>query len=47
MKYTFYGTAAAEGFPAVFCNCKYCAEARELKGKKNNVRYRKILLLLE
>lgn len=28
MKFTFLGTAAAEGFPAVFCNCKYCKEAR-------------------
>ena len=38
MKLTYLGTAAAEGFPAVFCNCKYCAEARKLKGK--NIRTR-------
>ena len=38
MKFTFLGTAAAEGFPAVFCNCKYCVEARRLKGK--NIRTR-------
>ncbi len=38
MKFTFMGTAAAEGFPAVFCNCKYCVEARRLKGK--NIRTR-------
>lgn len=38
MKLTFLGTAAAEGFPAVFCNCKYCQEARKLKGK--NIRTR-------
>lgn len=30
MKLTFLGTAAAEGFPAVFCNCRYCRQAREL-----------------
>ena len=38
MKFTFLGTAAAEGFSAVFCNCKYCIEARKLKGK--NIRTR-------
>lgn len=38
MKLTYLGTAAAEGFPAVFCNCKYCIEAKKLKGK--NVRTR-------
>lgn len=34
MKLTYLGTAAAEGFPAIFCNCKYCVEAR-IKGGKN------------
>jgi len=38
MKLTYFGTAAAEGFPAVFCNCEYCREARMLKGK--NIRTR-------
>ena len=38
MKLTYLGTAAAEGFPALFCNCKYCNEARRLGGK--NVRTR-------
>lgn len=38
MKLTFLGTAAAEGFPAVFCNCKYCNEARAAGGK--NIRTR-------
>ena len=38
MKLKYLGTAAAEGFPAVFCNCKYCREARELGGK--NIRTR-------
>lgn len=38
MKFTYLGTAAAEGFPAVFCNCKYCNQARQLGGK--NIRTR-------
>ncbi len=38
MVLTFLGTAAAEGFPAVFCNCKFCNEARRLGGK--NIRTR-------
>ena len=38
MKLTYFGTAAAEGFPAVFCRCRHCLEARRLGGK--NVRTR-------
>ncbi|MBQ4141380.1 MAG: MBL fold metallo-hydrolase [Clostridia bacterium] len=38
MKLKYLGTAAAEGFPALFCNCKYCEEARKLGGK--NIRTR-------
>ena len=38
MKLKYLGTAAAEGFPALFCNCKYCREARALGGK--NIRTR-------
>jgi len=38
MKITYLGTAAAEGFPAIFCNCEYCQQARALGGK--NVRTR-------
>lgn len=38
MKLTYLGTAAAEGFPAIFCNCEHCREARALGGK--NVRTR-------
>lgn len=38
MKVTYLGTAAAEGFPAVFCNCMYCRQARSLGGK--NIRTR-------
>ncbi len=38
MRFMYLGTAAAEGFPAVFCNCQYCKEARKLRGK--NIRTR-------
>jgi phosphoribosyl 1,2-cyclic phosphate phosphodiesterase len=43
MKLTFFGTAAAEGFPGLFCNCKYCQKARELGGK--NIRGRSQALI--
>lgn len=33
MKLKYYGTAAAEGFPGIFCECKYCKRARTLGGK--------------
>ena len=29
MKYRFLGTAAAEGIPAIFCNCALCEDVRE------------------
>ncbi|MDF2543670.1 MAG: hypothetical protein K0S47_3388 [Herbinix sp.] len=38
MKLTYYGTAAGEGWPGLFCNCNLCNMARELKGK--NIRTR-------
>lgn len=38
MKLTYLGTAAAEGYPALFCRCQYCMEARALGGK--NIRTR-------
>ncbi len=34
MKIKYLGTAAAEGWPGLFCNCEYCDKAREL-GSKN------------
>lgn len=43
MKITYLGTAATEGFPALFCNCKYCKEGRELGGK--NIRTRSQALI--
>lgn len=33
MKIRYWGTAAAEGIPCLFCNCAVCKEAREKKGK--------------
>ena len=38
MQFQYLGTAAAEGWPAVFCRCKYCLEAQRLGGK--NIRTR-------
>lgn len=40
---TYLGTAAAEGVPAVFCNCRVCAEAKRLGGR--NVRTRSQALI--
>lgn len=34
----FLGTAAAEGFPGVFCRCEHCGKARTLGGR--NIRTR-------
>lgn len=38
MKFQFLGTAAAEGWPAVFCNCESCLEAKKRGGR--NIRTR-------
>lgn len=43
MKFTFLGTAAAEGMPAVFCNCRFCQRARELGGKEIRTRSQAII----
>ncbi len=43
MKLRYFGTAAAEGMPAIFCNCSYCKEARILGGK--NIRTRSQALI--
>lgn len=45
MKLRYLGTAAAEGFPALFCNCEFCREAKKLGGK--NVRTRSQALVNE
>ena len=33
MKLQYFGTAAAEGIPSVFCNCPVCVQARKKKGR--------------
>ncbi|MCM1368449.1 MAG: MBL fold metallo-hydrolase [Roseburia sp.] len=38
MKITFLGTAAAEGLPAVFCNCETCRRAKARGGKEVRTR---------
>lgn len=43
MRLKFLGTAAAEGVPAVFCNCPTCLRAKERGGK--DVRTRSQILL--
>lgn len=43
MKLQYLGTAAAEGWPAPFCNCKNCKAARLQKGK--NMRSRPQVLI--
>lgn len=43
MNIVYWGTAAAEGIPAVFCDCPTCQAARALGGK--NVRTRAQMLI--
>lgn len=43
MKIQYWGTAAAEGIPGLFCDCPVCQEAREKKGRY--VRTRSQLLI--
>ncbi len=43
MNLQFLGTAASEGWPAPFCSCKYCEEARRLGGKNLRSRSQSIV----
>ena len=43
MKITYYGTAAGEAWPGVFCDCELCRQARKLGGK--NIRTRSQALI--
>lgn len=43
MRIKYLGTAASEGFPALFCNCEHCTRARQLGGK--NIRTRSQALI--
>ena len=38
MKIQYWGTAAAEGVPGIFCNCETCSLARQHKGRKIRMR---------
>ncbi len=43
MKITYLGTAAAEGWPALFCRCEYCMKAMKAGGR--NIRTRSQAML--
>ena len=43
LSFKYLGTAAAEGWPGVFCNCKSCADAQAAGGK--NLRLRSSALI--
>ena len=43
MKITYFGTAAAEGWPGLFCRCEACEKARALGGR--NIRTRSQALI--
>jgi len=43
MKLTFLGTAAAEGMPALFCQCENCEKARKNKGRDIRTRSQAIV----
>lgn len=43
MRIKFLGTAAAEGIPAIFCNCSTCLDAIKLGGK--NIRKRSSIII--
>ena len=43
MKLKYLGTAAAEGIPAIFCNCETCRESRRRGGKNIRTRSQAII----
>lgn len=43
MKIKYLGTAAAEGIPAMWCNCDFCNYARKVKGKDFRARTQAIV----
>ena len=43
MKIKFLGTAAAEGIPALFCDCRVCRNARAVGGKEIKTRSQAIV----
>lgn len=43
MKFQYLGTAAAEGVPAIFCNCENCRRTAELGGRNIRTRSQAII----
>lgn len=43
MELQYLGTAAAEGWPALFCSCEICKKAREVGGKELRTRTQAIV----
>ena len=43
MKLKYLGTGAAEGIPGMFCNCRVCRNALEVKGKEIKTRSQALL----
>lgn len=43
MKAKYLGTAAAEGFPAIYCTCDACKRARQIGGKNLRTRAQMII----
>lgn len=43
MKIKYWGTAAAEGVPAVFCKCEVCRYARRMKGREIRTRSQAVI----
>ena len=43
MKLKYFGTAAAEGIPGMFCNCRICRNALEVRGKEIKTRSQALL----
>ena len=43
MKFQFLGTCAAEGFPALWCDCDNCKKARAIGGRAMRSRSQAII----
>lgn len=43
MEIQYLGTAAAEGWPALFCSCEICKRAREVRGKELRTRTQAVI----
>ena len=43
MEIQYLGTAAAEGLPALFCDCETCRKARNIGGKEVRTRTQSVV----